>query len=143
MTLTKDRPVDGFAAVATPIAPAPIKPEPAPKHRSRDRQPYTPEPVEATVFWWWTDEGRTACMENQFSTMPATPIRFRCLGTSSSKYPKRYRVDLAQALDWLPELNRRELKALGNSLAEALSRKLGVEVAPFSPDVIDTVLNGA
>jgi len=79
-------------------------------------------------------------MQNQFSTMPATPIRFRCLGTSSAKYPKRYRVDLAQALDRLPELNRRELKSLGNALAEALSHKLGVEVASFSPDIIDTSL---
>ena len=93
------------------------------------------------MFWWFTDDGRTACMENQFSTVPATPIRFRCIGTNSTKYPKRYRVDLAQALDWLPELNRRELKALGAALAEALSRKLGVEVAPFSADVIDTALN--
>ena len=80
-------------------------------------------------------------MENQFSTMAATPIRFRCLGTNSAKYPKRYRVDLAQALDPLPQLNRRELKALGNAIVEALSRKLGVEVAALSPDVIDTVLN--
>ena len=79
-------------------------------------------------------------MENQFSTAPATPIRFRCIGTSSSKSPKRYRVDLAQTMDWLPELNRRELKALGNAVADSLSRQLGVEVAPLSPDVIDTVL---
>jgi hypothetical protein len=138
MTTTLQRPVDGLAAVAEPLSP-----EPARKRRSRDRQPFTPDPVEATVFWWWTDEGRTACMENQFSTMPATPIRFRCIGTSGAKYPKRYRVDLAQALDWLPELNRRELKALGAALAEALSRKMGVEVAPFSADVIDTALNDA
>lgn len=138
MALTLERPIDSLAAVATPVTP-----EPAPKRRSRDRQPYTPEPVEATVFWWWTEEGRTACMENQFSAIPATPIRFRCLGTSSTKYPKRYRVDLAQALDRMPELNHRELKALGNSLADALSRKLGVEVAALSPDVIDTVMIGA
>ena len=126
------RHVDVLTVVADPITP-----EPAPKRRSRDSQPYTPEPVEATVWWWWTDDGRTACMESQFSTMPAAPIRFRCLGTNSAKYPKRYRVDLAQALDWLPELNRRELKALGAALAAALSRKLGVEVAPFPADVID------
>ena len=133
MTLTIQRPVDGLAAVANP--------EPATKRRSRDRQPYTPEPVVATVYWWWTDDGRTACMENQFSPMAATPIRFRGLGTNTGKYPKRYRVDLAQALDPLPQLNRRELKALGNAIVEALSRKLGVEVAALSPDVIDTVLN--
>ena len=138
MTLAIERPIDGLTAVADPIAP-----EPARKRRSRDRQPFTPEPVEATVFWWWTDDGRTACMENQFSTMPPTPIRFRCIGSSSAKYPKRYRVDLAQALDWLPELNRRELKALGTALAEALSRKMGVEVAPLSADVIDTVMSNA
>ena len=136
MTLTIQRPVDGLTAVANPSSPAQTT-----KRRSRDRQPYTPEPVVATVYWWWTDDGRTACMENQFSTMAATPIRFRCLGTNSAKYPKRYRVDLAQALDPLPQLNRRELKALGNAIVEALSRKLGVEVAALSPDVIDTVLN--
>ena len=138
MTLKLERSLDGLAVVANPITP-----EPARKRRSRDRQPFTPEPVEAMVWWWWTDDGRAACMENQFSTMPATPIRFRCIGTSSAKYPKRYRVDLAQALDWLPELNRRELKSLGITLAEALSRKLGVEVAPFSADVIDTALTDA
>lgn len=135
MTLAVERPINGLSVVATP--------EPATKHRSRDRQPYTPEPVEATIFWWWTEEGRSACMENQFSTLPATPIRFRCLGTSSSKSPKRYRVDLAQAMDWMPQLDRRELKSLGKSLAEALSRKLGVEVAAISADVIDTELVGA
>jgi hypothetical protein len=96
--------------------------------------------VEATVFWWFTADGRSACMENQFSVAAATPIRFRCIGTSSSKFPKRYRVDLAQTLDRLPELNRRELKALGSALADSLSRQLGVEVAPVSPDIIDTVI---
>ena len=80
-------------------------------------------------------------MENQFSTMAATPIRFRCLGTNGGKYPKRFRVDLAQALDPLPELNKREMKALGNAIVESLSRKLGVEVAAISPDVIDTVVD--
>ena len=138
MTVAIQRPTDGLTAVANPVTA-----DPASKRRSRDRQPFTPDPVEATVFWWWTDDGRTACMENQFSTMPPTPIRFRCIGTSSAKNPKRYRVDLAQALDRLPELNRKELKALGTALAEALSHKLGVEVAPVSTDVIDTSLNSA
>jgi hypothetical protein len=138
MTLAVERSVDGLAVVANPITP-----EPARKRRGRDRQPFTPEPVEATVFWWFTDDGRTACMENQFSTKPPNAIRFRCIGGSNAKIPKRYRVDLAQTLDWLPELNRRELKALGNALAEALSCKLGVEVAPLSADVIDTVVNDA
>ncbi len=135
MTLTVQHPVDGLTAMANR--------EPATKRRSRDRQPFTPEPVVATVYWWWTDDGRSAWMENQFSTMSATPLRFRCLGTTSAKYPKRYRVDLAQALDPMPELNKRELKALSDAIHEALSRKLGVEVASFSPDVIDTVLDDA
>ena len=135
MTLTVQHPVDGFTAVANP--------EPATKRRSRDRHTFTPEPVVATVYWWWSDDGRSAMMENQFSTMAATPLRFRCLGTNSAKYPKRYRVDLAQALDPMPELNKRELKALSNAIHDALSRKLGVEVASFSPDVIDTVLDDA
>ncbi|MCS5669206.1 MAG: hypothetical protein NZ876_17680 [Dehalococcoidia bacterium] len=135
MTLTVQHPVDGLTAMANR--------EPATKRRSRDRQPFTPEPVVATVYWWWTDNGRSAWMENQFSTRAATPLRFRCLGTTSAKYPKRYRVDLAQALDPMPELNKRELKALSDAIHEALSRKLGVEVASFSPDVIDTVLDDA
>ena len=133
MTLTVQHPVDGFTAVANP--------DPATKRRSRDRHPFTPEPVVATVYWWWSDDGRSAMMENQFSTMAATPLRFRCLGTNSAKYPKRYRVDLAQALDPMPELNKRELNQLSNAIHDALSRKLGVEVASFSPDVIDTVLD--
>jgi hypothetical protein len=133
MTLTVQHPVDGLTAVANH--------GPAAKRRSRDRQPFTPEPVVATVYWWWTDYGRSAMMENQFSTVAATPLRFRCLGTNSAKYPKRYRVDLAQALDPMPELNKRELKALSNAIHDALSRKLGVEVASFSPDVIDTALD--
>ena len=135
MTLTVQHPVDGLTAMANR--------EPATKRRSRDRQPFTPEPVVATVYWWWSDDGRSAMMENWFSTMAATPLRFRCLGTNSAKYPKRYRVDLAQALDPMPELNKRELKALSNAIRDALSRKLGVELASFSPDVIDTVLDGA
>ena len=138
MALGTQRPIDGLTVVADSITP-----EPTPKRRSRDRQPFTPEPVEATVFWWWTEDGRTACMENQFSTTPPTPIRFRCIGTNSAKYPKRYRVDLAQTLDRLPELNRKELKGLGIALAKALSLKLGVEVAPLSGEVIDTVQVGA
>jgi len=138
MTLTVQPIPDGLVAVAEPIAP-----EPGTKRRSRDRQPFTPEPIVTTVYWWWTDDGRTACMENQFSTMAATPIRFRCLGTNSPKNPKRFRVDLAQALDPLPDLHKREMKALGNAIYDALSRQLGVEVAAFSADVIDTALDEA
>ena len=95
-----------------------------------------------TVFWWQTDNGRTACMENQFSPAAATPLRFRCLGTNNSKYPKRFRVDLAQALNPMPELDRHELTAPGGAIATTLSRQLDVEVAACSPDVIDTVLGG-
>ena len=135
MTLTVQGLYDGLATVANP--------EPATKRRSRDRQPFTPAPIVATVYWWWTQDGRTACMENQFSTTAATPIRFRCLGANSCKYPKRFRVDLAQALDPLPEFNKREMKALGNAIVESLSRKLGVEVAAISPDIIDTVVDDA
>ena len=135
MALTVQRLDDGFAAVANP--------EPATKRRSRDRQPFTPDPIVATVYWWWTEDGRTACMENQFSTMAATPIRFRCLGANGGKYPKRFRVDLAQALDPLPEINKREMKALGIAIVESLSRKPGVEVASISPDIIHTVVDEA
>jgi hypothetical protein len=138
MTLTVQTPVDGLVAATESIVA-----EPGVKRRSRDRQPFTPEPIVTTVFWWWTDDGRTACMENQFSTTAATTIRFRCLGTNSPKYPKRFRVDLAQALDPLPKLNKREMKALGGAICDALSRQLGVEVAAFSADVIDTVLDEA
>lgn len=109
------------------------------RRRSRDREPFRPDPIDATVWWWWTSDGRTACMENQFSEMPATPVRFRCVGSLSTKYPRRFRVDLVQALDWVPELNRRELKALGVTLAGILSKKMGVEVAAVSSEVIDTV----
>ena len=135
MTLTVQGLYDGLATVANP--------EPAPKRRSRDRQPFTPAPIVATVYWWWTQDSRTACMENQFSTMAATPVRFRCRGANGGKYPKRFRIDLAQALDPLPELNKREMKALGNAIVESLSRKLGVEVAAISPDIIDTVVDDA
>ncbi len=107
--------------------------------RSRDREPFRPDPIDITVYWWWTNDGRTACMENQFSEMPATPVRFRCVGSLSAKHPRRFRIDLVQTLDWLPELNRRELKALGVTLAGILSKKMGVAVAAVSSEVIDTV----
>ena len=139
--MTVQRTVDGSAIAASPLKSAVIS-ESTSKRRSGYRQPFTPEPVMVTVFWWQTDNGRTACMENQFSPAAATPLRFRCLGTNNSKYPKRFRVDLAQALDPMPELDRRELKALGGAIATTLSRQLGVEVAACSPDIIDTVLSG-
>ena len=92
-----------------------------------------------TVFWWHTEVGQSASMGNQFSTKATFALRFRCLGTTTTKYPKRYRVDLAQAMDPMPELDRRELKALGSAISDSLSKQLGVEVAACSPDVIDTV----
>jgi len=107
------------------------------------KQHHAPAPIEATVYWWRSDQRRAACSPNQFGIMPATPVRFRCIGALTAKYPKRYRVELVQALDWLPELTRRELKELGASLATALSVKLGLEVAPFSQDVIDLHLTAA
>lgn len=96
--------------------------------------------VEATVYWWCTDQRRSGVAGNKFSVMPATPVRFRCVGSLSYKYPKRYRVDLAQALDRLPELNRRETKDLGASLAAAISKQMGVDVAPIGDQVIDLYL---
>jgi hypothetical protein len=96
--------------------------------------------VEATVYWWQTDEHRAVYVDNQFGITPAIRVRFSCIGTLTPKFPKRYRVDLAQALDRLPELNRRELKLLGVSLAAAISRELGVDVAPFNGDVINLSL---
>ena len=116
-------------------------PSTAPRHRrradfrSRDRA--APVLVEATVQWWRTDERRGTCSSNQFGLMPTTPVRFRCVGAISAKYPKRYRIQLAQALDWLPELTPRELKDLGVSLMAAIATKLGVDVAPVSCDVLD------
>ncbi len=104
-------------------------------YRSRDRA--APVLVEATVHWWRTDERRSACSSNQFGVMPTTPVRFRCVGALTPKYPKRYRIELAQALDWLPELSQRELKLLGASLVEAVATKLGVDVAPLNCDVMD------
>ena len=107
-------------------------------YRSRDHA--APVLVEATVHWWRTDERRGACSSNQFGVMPTTPVRFRCIGALTPKYPKRYRIELAQALDWLPELTQRELKDLGASLVEVIAAKLGVDVAPFNCDVLDLEL---
>ena len=112
--------------------------EPAKRRRGRDREPLGPDPIDATIYWWWTDDGRTACMENQFSETPATPVRFRCIGSLTPKYPRRFRVDLVQALDPLPELNRKELKALGWALTTVLKNKLGVQVSTVSAEVMDT-----
>lgn len=105
--------------------------------KSRNRNHQCPVPVEATVYWWRIGERKSHSTANQFGFQPATPIRFRCVGTISPKHPKRYRVELAQALDWMPELTSRELKDLGAALALAVSEKLGVDLAPFNWEVID------
>ena len=109
-----------------------------PDYRSRDRA--TPLVVEATLHWWRTEERRGPLSSIHFGVMPATPVRFRCIGALMPKYPKRYRIELAQALDWLPELTQRELKLLGASLMEAIASKLGVDVAPFNCDVMNLEL---
>lgn len=111
------------------------------EYRSRDYS--APVPVEATVHWFRSDERRGQSCSNQFGVMPTTPVRFRCLGTLTPRHPKRYRIELAQVLDWLPELNRRELKELGASLVEAIGTKLGVDVAPFNCDVMDLQIRDA
>ena len=116
---------------------APTAPGPAVKIRNRGQQQNTPVPVEATVYWWQTGVPNGSCLDNQFGTLPATAVRFRCIGTLTPKYPKRYRVELAQALDTMPHLTRSELRQLGASLAAAIGKELGVEVAPFNGDVID------
>ena len=130
-----NRGVDFLSDSATPDT----RPGRRAEYRSRDRA--APMLVEATVHWWRTDERRGTCSSNQFGVMPTTPVRFRCVGALTPKYPKRYRIELAQALDWLPELSQRELKGLGASLVEAISAKLGVDVAPFNCDVMDLELS--
>ena len=111
------------------------------RRRRRDhydrKQHHAPAPVAATVYRWRSNERRAACSSNQSGIMPTTPVRFQCIGTLTAKYPKRYRVELAQALNWLPELTRPVLKELGASLATALSVKLGLEVTPFPLYVIN------
>ena len=59
-------------------------------------------------------------MGNQFSTKAAFALRFRCLGNTTTKYLKRYRVNLAQAMDPMPELDRMGLKALDSAISESL-----------------------
>ena len=116
---------------------APTVPGPGVKIPNRGRQQSTPVPVEATVYWWQPSAPNGSCLDNQFGILPAAPVRFRCIGTFTPKYPKRFRVELAQALDTLPHLTRNELRQLGASLAAAIGKELGVEVAPFNGDVID------
>lgn len=99
--------------------------------------------VEATLYWWCTDEVKSSTAGNKFCVMPAEPVRFRCIGTLTPKYPRRFRVDLAQALDRLPGLTGPELKAVGASLATAISKKLGVEVAPINGQLIDLRVSDA
>ncbi len=110
---------------------------PRSREQSRNRNHQCPVPVEATVYWSRIGERKSPCSDNHFDVIPATPVRFRCVGSITPKHPKRYRVELAQALDCLPDLTKRELKDLGAILALAVSEKLGVEVAPFNWEVID------
>ena len=128
------------AAVLTTGPPASAQPKSNTSRRARQQQ--GPVPVEATVHWWRVDEIRSTHAKNRFGLMPTTPVRFRCIGTLSAKYPKRYRVDLAQGLDWLPDLTPLELKELVASLAVAVRHNLGVDVAPIAADVIDLHSNG-
>jgi len=94
-----------------------------------------PEPVDVTLYQWRDDDRRRVVLK--FSIMPAKPIRFRCTGTFTNEHPQRFRVQLARALDEMPELEPRELKQLGSVLELAIGDALGVEIATISPDVID------
>ena len=116
---------------------ATVAPERSRRPDPRIRERSAPVLVEATVHWWRTDERRSTGLSNQFGVMPSTAVRFRCIGALMPKYPKRYRIELAQALDWLPELTERERKLLGAALVEAIAIKLGVDVAPLNCDVMD------
>ena len=113
----------------------------ATKTLSRHRRHHPPLTVEATLYWWRTDERRSMFSQNQFGIMPATTVRFQCVGTLTPKYPQRYRVDLARALDWMPYLNRNELKELAGALAVIIGTQMGVDVAPISADIIDLNLS--
>ena len=93
------------------------------------------EPVDVTLYQWRDDDRRRVVLK--FGVMPAKPIRFRCTGSFTKEYPQRFRVELARALDEMPELESRELKQLGSVLELAIGQVLGVEIAAISPDVID------
>lgn len=140
ITTSADAPGCNGAAAVTGRSPATARPESNTSRRARQQQ--GPMPAEATVYWWRVDEIRSTHAKNRFGLMPTRPVRFRCIGTLTAKYPKRYRVDLAQGLDWLPDLTPLELKELGASLAVAVRFKLGVDVAPITADVIDLHTNG-
>lgn len=118
-------------------------PRPEPNTHNLGRKRYVPIRVEATVYWWRNDERKAGCVFNQFGIMPATPVRFRCIGTMTAKYPQRYRVELARALDWLPDLAPRELKDLGASLAATISKILDVDVAQIGGEVFDLDMSSA
>lgn len=132
--------------IATQVAQSGVIPKPAnttSRETSINRNHQCPIPVEATVYWCRIGERKSPGAAHYFSVNPATPVRFRCVGSISPKHPKRYRVELAQALDWLPDLTSRELKDLGAALALAVSEKLGVEVAAFNWEVMDLNLEDA
>ena len=92
-------------------------------------------PVEVTLYHWnHTDLDRSG---KQFSTAPAIRVRFRCVGAPSAAQPRRFKVELARALDRLPELDRSQLSELCGVLALAIGEALGLEIAPIPLDVID------
>ena len=140
-----ESPANGHAPVSTVERPAPPRDRDVEstimrsglKISGRGRQHLAPVPVEATVYWWVSDERRSSNGSNQFGVNPPRAVRFRCIGTLTPKYPQRYRVELAQVQDWLPYLARNEVKELAASLALIIGEKLGVDVAPISGDVID------
>ncbi len=140
MSITNGIGPGGHIDNGTVLSGAPAGTHAGSKTYYRSRRHHPPVMVQATVYWWQTDERRVACVDNQFGTAPAIPVRFSCIGTLTPKFPKRYRVDLVQALDKMPELNKRELKLLGASLAVAIGKELAVEVAPFNGDVINLSL---
>ena len=93
-------------------------------------------PVEVTIFHW--DPTDFECSGIRFSIAPAIPIRFRCVGAPTAAKPKRrFRVELARALDRLPELNQSQLSELCGVLAVAIYNVVGLEIVPIPVDVID------
>ena len=93
------------------------------------------ESVDVTLYQWRDDDRRRVVLK--FGTMPAAPVRFRCTGTFTKEYPQRFRVELARAMDSMPQLDPREIKQLGEVLELAIANQLGMEVAPISPGRID------
>ena len=68
-------------------------------------------------------------------------IRFRCVGASSTRQPRIFRVELARALDRMPVLDRIQINELCSVLALAIGETLGLEIAPIPLGVIDLTNN--